>query len=192
MGCWQFEPKWAPYSVGSVGASWLRDLLFRLDVELESGLRCLQACTVFRLSAVPFAMLKWAARLFCKLLCRHRSFCPSSCSIFRPVLRVEPPAAYLQLIFLLLMAEAVPQASCSMVQSEPRSFDSAPCQTNIPGDCNPYSCHGTCEGRYARFWDSKLKIDRTVKSCQCVQVRLAFSLNSWNEWDIFTITGLTT
>lgn len=53
---------------------------------------------------------------------------------------------------------------------EPISYEIKSCQTAIPGDCNPYSCQGTCEGRYLRFWDSYLKLDRTSKSCQCVQV----------------------
>lgn len=64
--------------------------------------------------------------------------------------------------------------ACSAV--EPISLDSSPCQTAIPGDCNPYSCSGTCEGKYVRFWDSRLKLDRTSKSCQCVQVEFSYSL----------------
>ncbi|VDM99297.1 unnamed protein product [Thelazia callipaeda] len=62
---------------------------------------------------------------------------------------------------------ALPEAN--VAQSQPRSFDSILCQTNIPGDCDPYSCHGTCEGRYVRFWDDELKLDRTMNSCHCVQ-----------------------
>lgn len=40
------------------------------------------------------------------------------------------------------------------------------------GDCNPESCGKTktCEGRYTRFWDQQLQMDRTQKSCKCVQV----------------------
>lgn len=79
---------------------------------------------------------------------------------------------WLKLLNLLLIASATSQFTSTRLQSQPRSLDTEQCQTNIPGDCNPYSCHGTCEGRYVRFWDNRLKIDRTVKSCQCVQVKL--------------------
>lgn len=47
-----------------------------------------------------------------------------------------------------------------------------------PGDCNPESCGKsgkTCESRYTRFWDQQLQIDRTQKSCKCIQV--SFLLN---------------
>ncbi|VDO38665.1 unnamed protein product [Onchocerca flexuosa] len=86
-----------------------------------------------------------------------------------PVFLIVLSPIWLNLLNLLLIASATPDFSSSRVPSLPRSLETEQCQTDIPGDCNPYSCHGTCEGRYVRFWDSKLKIDRTVKSCQCVQ-----------------------
>lgn len=109
------------------------------------------------------------ARLFHR--CCNNSF---NRSISRPPvlpLIVLSPI-WLKLLNLLLIASATSQFTSTRLQSQPRSLDTEQCQTNIPGDCNPYSCHGTCEGRYVRFWDNRLKIDRTVKSCQCVQVKL--------------------
>ncbi|KAI1729292.1 hypothetical protein DdX_01524 [Ditylenchus destructor] len=42
-----------------------------------------------------------------------------------------------------------------------------------PGDCEPEMCReigrSTCESRYTRFWDPKERVDRTQKSCQCLQ-----------------------
>ncbi|EFO16357.1 hypothetical protein LOAG_12148 [Loa loa] len=115
----------------------------------------------------PFAMLKLTAtaRLF-HLWCNNSS----NRSISRPpVLQLIVLLSILLKPFNLLLASATPQFSSIRLQSQPRSLDTEQCQTNIPGDCNPYSCHGTCEGRYVRFWDNKLKLDRTVKSCHCVQ-----------------------
>ncbi|KAM3724404.1 Aminopeptidase AmpS [Dirofilaria immitis] len=92
----------------------------------------------------------------------------SSRSISRPPI-LPLIVLWLDLFNLFLTASAESEFSNSRVQSQPQSLDAEQCQTDIPGDCNPYSCHGTCEGRYVRFWDSKLKIDRTVKSCHCIQ-----------------------
>ncbi|CAG9534524.1 unnamed protein product [Cercopithifilaria johnstoni] len=84
-----------------------------------------------------------------------------------PLIVLSP--IWLELLNLLLITSATSQSSSIRLQSQPRPLDTEQCQTDIPGDCNPYSCRGTCEGLYVRFWDSKLKIDRTVKSCQCVE-----------------------
>ncbi|KAM3724664.1 putative disease resistance protein [Dirofilaria immitis] len=92
----------------------------------------------------------------------------SSRSISRPPI-LPLIVLWLDLFNLFLTASAESEFSNSRVQSQPQSLDAEQCQIDIPGDCNPYSCHGTCAGRYVRFWDSKLKIDRTVKSCHCVQ-----------------------
>lgn len=89
---------------------------------------------------------------------------------------------WLELFNLLLITSATSQFSSTTLQSQPRLLDNTEqCQVDIPGDCNPYSCHGTCEGRYVRFWNSRLKIDRTIKSCQCVQVRLlVYKINNYS------------
>ncbi|KAL4002979.1 hypothetical protein ACH3XW_5735 [Acanthocheilonema viteae] len=112
-------------------------------------------------------MLKSAAtaRLF------HRC-CKNSSNRFTsrpPVLSLAVPSPIWLALNLLLITSATTQFSSTRSQSQPRSLDTDQCQTDIPGDCNPYSCRGTCEGRYVRFWNSKLKIDRTIKSCHCVQ-----------------------
>ncbi|VDM28968.1 unnamed protein product [Toxocara canis] len=77
---------------------------------------------------------------------------------------LQPVARLLLFVALLLLC-----GCCITHSAEPISLGTSPCQTAIPGDCNPYSCSGTCEGKYVRFWDSRLKLDRTSKSCQCVQ-----------------------
>ncbi|WKX98403.1 hypothetical protein Q1695_013804 [Nippostrongylus brasiliensis] len=46
------------------------------------------------------------------------------------------------------------------------------CHGPRPGDCDPESCGGTCESRYIRFFDRFTKMDRTAKSCQCVEERI--------------------
>lgn len=52
-----------------------------------------------------------------------------------------------------------------------------------PGDCDPESCKSgrTCESRYTRFWDQLQQIDRTQKSCKCIQVSAYFSRKFVNE-----------
>ncbi|EJW81204.1 hypothetical protein WUBG_07890, partial [Wuchereria bancrofti] len=77
---------------------------------------------------------------------------------------------WLKFLNLLLLALATSQFSSGtlLLQSQPRGLDTEQCQTNSPGDCNPYSCRGTCEGRYVRFWDSRLKIDRTEPICSLI------------------------
>ncbi|XGW18149.1 hypothetical protein V3C99_002622 [Haemonchus contortus] len=46
------------------------------------------------------------------------------------------------------------------------------CQGRRPGDCDPVACGGTCEARYIRFLDRFSNVDRTAKSCQCVQEKI--------------------
>ncbi|CAJ0596912.1 unnamed protein product [Cylicocyclus nassatus] len=46
------------------------------------------------------------------------------------------------------------------------------CQGSRPGDCDPELCGGSCEARYIRFFDRNTRLDRTAKSCQCVQERI--------------------
>ncbi|VIO90672.1 Met-10 like-protein, partial [Brugia malayi] len=118
----------------------------------------------------PFAMLKSVvtARLFHHCFNNSPNRSISSSPRLLSLLVLSP--IWLELLSLLLLASATSQFSSGpLQQSQPRGLDTEQCQTNSPGDCNPYSCRGTCEGRYVRFWDSRLKIDRTVKSCQCMQ-----------------------
>ncbi|EYB87212.1 hypothetical protein Y032_0266g689 [Ancylostoma ceylanicum] len=46
------------------------------------------------------------------------------------------------------------------------------CQGVRPGDCDPDLCGGSCEARYIRFFDRNNMLDRTAKSCQCVQEKI--------------------
>ncbi|KAE9555350.1 hypothetical protein FO519_001432 [Halicephalobus sp. NKZ332] len=55
---------------------------------------------------------------------------------------------------------------------EPQFPVGGPCENVRPGDCNPVACGGeesACEAKYTRFYDPIMRVDRTRKSCQCVQ-----------------------
>uniref|UniRef100_A0AC34Q5C5 Uncharacterized protein n=1 Tax=Panagrolaimus sp. JU765 TaxID=591449 RepID=A0AC34Q5C5_9BILA len=65
---------------------------------------------------------------------------------------------------------------------EPQWSIRGPCDNSRAGDCDPDMCEeGSCESKYTRFWDPKSKIDRTRKSCQCIE-REACSIIGMNSY----------
>ena len=45
------------------------------------------------------------------------------------------------------------------------------------GDCHPEKCGPlgiACEASYVRFWDEEAQVDRTMRSCRCLQVNRVF------------------
>ncbi|CAD6188543.1 unnamed protein product [Caenorhabditis auriculariae] len=70
-------------------------------------------------------------------------------------------------VFLVLVALVHSFESSSL----PTRSEDNWCHGDLPGDCNPETCGGSCEAKYVRYFD-KLKGDRLVQSCQCHQERL--------------------